>query len=104
MRALILIADGFEDSEFFYPYYRLLEEGIEVDVAGPQKDKITGKHGYEFEANVPFAGLNDERQLFVPFSDNYSYRPFIAPEAPYRGPDFGCGVSLFFLFLASSAR
>lgn len=59
MRALILIADGFEDSEFFYPYYRLLEEGIEVDVAGPQKDKITGKHGYEFEANVPFSGLKD---------------------------------------------
>jgi hypothetical protein len=26
------------------------------------------------------------------------------PEAPYRGPDSGCIVSVFFLFLASSAR
>lgn len=59
MRALILIAQGFEDSEFFCPYYRLLEEGIEVDVAGPQSGKVTGKHSYEFEAGIAFSELKD---------------------------------------------
>jgi len=48
MRAILLIADGFEDSEFYYPYYRLREEGIEVDVAGPEAGTITGKHGYTY--------------------------------------------------------
>jgi protease I len=52
MRALILVADGFEDSEFFYPYYRLQEEGIEVDIAGPEGDRVVGKHGYVFETNA----------------------------------------------------
>jgi protease I len=51
MRALILLADGYEDSEFFYPYYRLQEEGIAVDVAGPKTGSVTGKHGYVFETN-----------------------------------------------------
>lgn len=59
MRALILIADGFEDSEFFYPYYRLQEEGIDIDVAGPEVGRVTGKHGYEFEANIPLSNLRD---------------------------------------------
>lgn len=31
-KALILVADGFQDEEFIYPYYRLKEEGWEVDV------------------------------------------------------------------------
>lgn len=51
MRGLIIATDGFEDSEFSYPYYRLLEEGWEVDVATPTGDPVEGKHGYEFEAD-----------------------------------------------------
>ncbi len=57
MRALILVADGFEDSEFFYPYYRLQEEGIEVEVAGPEVGTVTGKHGYAFETNLSLPAL-----------------------------------------------
>ncbi len=55
MKALILAADGVEDSEFFYPYYRLQEEGIEVDVASPDGAKITGKHGCSFETSLSIA-------------------------------------------------
>ncbi|TKJ45493.1 peptidase, partial [Candidatus Aerophobetes bacterium Ae_b3a] len=33
MKGLIISADGAEDRELFYPYYRLKEEGIEVEVA-----------------------------------------------------------------------
>lgn len=32
MRALILVADGFQDEEFVYPFYRLQEEGASVQV------------------------------------------------------------------------
>ncbi len=58
MKALILVADGVEDSEFFYPYYRLREEDITVDVASPDGEKIVGKHGYEFEPNLSFSEVN----------------------------------------------
>lgn len=47
MKALIISADNFEDSELLVPYYRLKEEGFEVDIASIKKDKIKGKHGYE---------------------------------------------------------
>lgn len=33
MRALIITANGFQDQEAIYPYYRLQEAGYEVDVA-----------------------------------------------------------------------
>lgn len=52
MKALIISADNFEDTELLVPYYRLKEEGIEVDIASMKKGRIKGKHGYEVEANV----------------------------------------------------
>ena len=33
MKALIISADNFEDSELLVPYYRLKEAGVEVTVA-----------------------------------------------------------------------
>jgi protease I len=60
MEALIFIADGFEDSEFYYPYYRLKEEGIGVIVAGPQAGEFTGKHGYTFEADTALDEVSAE--------------------------------------------
>lgn len=56
-RALILTADGFEDSELFYPYYRLQEAGVRVDVAGPKAGALTGKVGYVFQAQLSFADV-----------------------------------------------
>jgi protease I len=50
MKVLIISADNFEDTELLVPYYRLLEEGVLVDVASLRKGKITGKHGYDVEA------------------------------------------------------
>jgi protease I len=49
MKALIISADDFEDSELLVPYYRLKEEGMEVDVASMKAGSIKGKHGYEVE-------------------------------------------------------
>ena len=51
MRALIVSANHFEDSELLFPFYRLEEEGVEVDVASISRGKIHGKHGYEVVVN-----------------------------------------------------
>jgi protease I len=55
IKALILVGEEFEDFEFFYPYYRLLEAGIEVDVAAVRKGQVRGKHGYTCEASLSCA-------------------------------------------------
>ena len=46
VRALILTADKFEDTEVIVPYFRLLESGAQVDIAAPDRQKIGGEHGY----------------------------------------------------------
>lgn len=48
-RVIVLTADQFEDFELFVPYFRLMEEGVAVDVAAPTKENITGENGYVFE-------------------------------------------------------
>ena len=52
MKALIISADNFEDTELLFPLYRLREEGVIVDIASIKRGKIKGKHGYEVEANI----------------------------------------------------
>lgn len=52
MRALIISADHFEDSELLFPFYRLQEEGLAVDIASIARGKIHGKHGYEVVADT----------------------------------------------------
>ena len=44
-KAVIITAPNFQDEEFTYPYYRLLEEGYKVDVATPDKAIVYGKYG-----------------------------------------------------------
>jgi protease I len=58
MNALILSADGFDDLELFYPWYRLQEEGLRVTLASPGGQTITGAHGYRIEADMPIRELN----------------------------------------------
>lgn len=60
MKALMISADNFEDTELLVPYYRLQEDGIEVDVASMQKGKIKGKHGYEVAVTKTLAEVNPE--------------------------------------------
>ena len=42
---VIVTADNTEDVEFFYPYYRLTEEGYNVDVVTPKGGAFKAKHG-----------------------------------------------------------
>ncbi len=46
---LIFLENGFEDSEFIYPYYRFQEEGYKLDIVAPKANqKYTGEHGVSF--------------------------------------------------------
>lgn len=60
MKALIISAENFEDTELLVPYYRLKEEGIEVDISSINKGKIKGKHGYEVDANKSLKDINPD--------------------------------------------
>ncbi len=60
MKALIISADNFEDSELLVPYYRLKEEGLQVDIASIKKGKIKGKHGYEVEVDKTLKEVNPD--------------------------------------------
>ena len=51
MKALVVCADNLEDTELLVPYYRLIEEGIEVDIASIGKRNIEGKHGYQVKVD-----------------------------------------------------
>ena len=66
MKALIISADNFEDSELLVPYYRLREEGMEVDVASMKKGTIKGKHGYEIGVNKRLQEVDsDEYDILI---------------------------------------
>lgn len=81
-KVLILTGDAAESLEVMYPYQRLLEEGYEVDIAGPSKKKLqfvvhdfvegfdtyTEKPGYTWSADLAFADVNpaDYAALVVP--------------------------------------
>jgi protease I len=61
MKVLIISADNFEDSELLVPYYRLKEEGMDVDVASLQKGTIKGKRGYEVEVNLALDDVQTDK-------------------------------------------
>ena len=81
-KVLILAGDASESLEVMYPYQRLLEEGYEVDIAGPSKKKLqfvvhdfvegydtyTEKPGYTWDADVAFSDVDpsDYAALVVP--------------------------------------
>jgi protease I len=60
MKALIISANNFEESELLVPYYRLKEVGVEVTVASLTSGNITGKHGYEVAVDKTFDDVNPD--------------------------------------------
>ncbi len=61
MRALVISADGFEDSELTEPLHQLNGKGVAVDVAAPRKAVITGKHGHRIAVGVALDEVQPER-------------------------------------------
>jgi protease I len=66
MKALILAAEGFEDLELFGVWHRLREEGVDVTLASPKGNKVTGLHGYALLPDMPIREVNSgEYDLLV---------------------------------------
>jgi len=67
-KVLILTADKTEDLELFYPYYRFLEEGFDVQVATPNGGAFEGKKGLGLKesAKIPEMKADDFDLLFIP--------------------------------------
>ena len=65
MKALIISADNFEDSELLVPYYRLKEAHVEVDVASMKLGTIKGKHGYEVAVDMILNAVNPEEYALL---------------------------------------
>ena len=51
-RVVIIVAQNFQDEEFVYPYYRVLEEGFHLEVATPGGQNMIGKYGVPARATM----------------------------------------------------
>ena len=53
-RVALLVAKDYEDLEFWYPYYRMMEAGAEVVVVGTADgdETVASKHGYTAEIDL----------------------------------------------------
>ncbi len=68
-KVAVIIGNGFEDSELLYPYYRMLEAGLQVDLVGPEKGTIYhGKNGVPMRSTVSAeeANLEDYAAVIIP--------------------------------------
>lgn len=74
-RAVLIVGKGFEDSEFFYPYYRLQEDGIVVDVAVAGDREVKGKYGMPVAPTLTCSQLN---------ADNFD---LVVLPGGHEGPD-----------------
>ena len=59
-RVAILVENGYEDLELWYPLLRLKEESLEVVVVGPRAGAYESKHGYPVEADIGIDGASAE--------------------------------------------
>ncbi|RCX09963.1 PfpI peptidase [Anaerobacterium chartisolvens] len=53
-KILMITADGYDDSEVLYPYFRLIEQGFSVDVASFAKGPVNGKYHFVIQAGMSF--------------------------------------------------
>jgi protease I len=60
-RVVVLLAQGFEDLEFWVTVMRLREEGADVTIAGLTTEPVRGKNGLEAKADMLVADVSGER-------------------------------------------
>lgn len=69
IKILTLVHDIFEDLELMYPVLRMDEEGIEVILAGEERDRLyKGKYGYPCKSSCRFEDLKslDFQGMLIP--------------------------------------
>jgi len=57
-RVVIIVGPGFEDVEALYPFYRLQEAGMRVDVVTSNNAEVHGKYGIPMKPTVQTTDLN----------------------------------------------
>ena len=57
-KAVIITGPGFQDEEYVYPYYRLLEAGFSVSVATKDGAVVYGKYGVPVRATMDTKDLD----------------------------------------------
>ncbi len=66
----LLVADRYEEMEFWYPYYRMKEAGADVVVLGPSfgPEEVHGKHGLpaRMDARIRDAKPEDFDAMIIP--------------------------------------
>ena len=67
-RVLVFVDQIYEDLELWYPKLRLIEAGMDVVVAGPEKITYAGKNGYPCKADQTLdeTHANDFDALVIP--------------------------------------
>jgi len=61
-RAVVLVEDNYECLELWYPYWRLRELGLEVDLVGPESGKsYRSKEGYPAQSDTPVGTALERR-------------------------------------------
>ncbi len=56
-RVVIIVAQNFQDEEYVYPYYRVQEEGMHLEVATPGGQNTVGKYGVPARATMATENL-----------------------------------------------
>ena len=93
-KALILTANEFEDMELFFPYFRLLEEGVDVEIAAPQTGVIHGEHGYSVKITKTIAEVDPDRYDLLVIPGGFPDRSASHYSKDQRSPG-NCQVLLY---------
>lgn len=56
--AIIFVANGVEEAEFVYPFYRIQEAGLRVEVAAKGRAQVHGKWGLPIAPTVDIADVD----------------------------------------------
>ena len=73
-KALILTWEKFQDHEVIYPYYRVQEDGYEIDIMSNVVGKIHGILGTYMESTKSVFDLDDDEK----FEDNIKVKYYNA--------------------------
>lgn len=67
-KVLILTDNQVHDLEFFYPFYRLTEEGYQVDVVTPNGGEFAGKFGMKLSQSLKLTDVDASKYalLYIP--------------------------------------
>ena len=80
-RAVLVTGPGFDDHDVIYCYYRLEEEGYDVDVATPEAMRVVGRYGVPLpldttaKPNMPIAALSGQAYDALILSGGHEAEP-----------------------------